>query len=196
MLRNTRTAFCAAIGVALSLFVCHKTVFAAPIASTDPSACSVVVTLPTGEHHSIIVPSRFFAEPENQPTAGDYLVIYRPDGYKSWSPKDVFEQGYRLVESGDEGDMVTTAIGNATAQGDGDAPPTVTAKLRCHYIQTSDTCRTVHLHPVYDNDPSGPNAAWSKATPSRQVSLSITNPAAYERFEEGKEYMVTFTPVT
>lgn len=61
-------------------------------------------------------------------------------------------------------------------------------------IVASDACRTVHLHPVYDSNPSGPNAAWSKATPSGQISLSITNPAAYERFEEGKDYMVTFTP--
>ena len=29
-----------------------------------------------------------------------YLVIY-PDGYKSWSPKDTFENAYRLVTPGE-----------------------------------------------------------------------------------------------
>jgi len=29
-----------------------------------------------------------------------YLVIY-PDGYKSWSPKNTFEDAYRLVTSGE-----------------------------------------------------------------------------------------------
>ena len=33
-----------------------------------------------------------------------YLVVY-PDGYESWSPKDVFEEAYRLV-SDDERRMV------------------------------------------------------------------------------------------
>lgn len=33
-----------------------------------------------------------------------YLVVY-PDGYESWSPKDVFEAAYRLV-SDDERRMI------------------------------------------------------------------------------------------
>ncbi len=32
----------------------------------------------------------------NRETRPGYLVIY-PDGYKSWSPKDVFETAYREV---------------------------------------------------------------------------------------------------
>ena len=30
-----------------------------------------------------------------------YLVIY-PDGYESWSPKEVFEEAYRLVSDGEK----------------------------------------------------------------------------------------------
>ena len=31
-------------------------------------------------------------------TAEGYLVRYQPDGYESWSPKEVFEQAYRQVD--------------------------------------------------------------------------------------------------
>lgn len=31
------------------------------------------------------------------PTVGDYLVVYQ-DGYKSFSPKKAFEEGYNLIE--------------------------------------------------------------------------------------------------
>lgn len=31
------------------------------------------------------------------PTVGDYLVVYQ-DGYKSFSPKKAFEEGYALIE--------------------------------------------------------------------------------------------------
>ena len=34
-----------------------------------------------------------------------YMVVY-PDGYESWSPKDVFETAYRLITDG-EFDLVT-----------------------------------------------------------------------------------------
>lgn len=34
--------------------------------------------------------------PQNREDRPGYLVEY-PDGYKSWSPKEVFENAYRLV---------------------------------------------------------------------------------------------------
>jgi hypothetical protein len=37
----------------------------------------------------------------NEETREGYLVIY-PDGYKSWSPKSVFEQAYRLVSDSEK----------------------------------------------------------------------------------------------
>jgi hypothetical protein len=35
---------------------------------------------------------------DENPTRPGYLVVY-PDGYKSWSPKEVFESAYRLVSA-------------------------------------------------------------------------------------------------
>ena len=72
---------------------------------------------------------------------------------------------------------------------------TVRAKMRCVKAkrdETSENCY-VELQPVYDD--GGENASWSKWTPCGQVSLTISNPAAYNQFEIGKSYMVDFTPV-
>jgi hypothetical protein len=38
------------------------------------------------------------AEPMSQNDRDGYRVIY-PDGYESWSPKNVFEEAYREVSS-------------------------------------------------------------------------------------------------
>lgn len=40
----------------------------------------------------------------------------------------------------------------------------------------------------------GDNASWSKYTPSGELSMTITNPAAYKEFEVGKEFYLDFTP--
>lgn len=104
----SRTATFAAIGIALSVFVCHKQVLAAPIAAVDPDAHALTITLPTGEPHTFAPAEGFFAR--TIPAVGDYFVVYE-DGYQSHSPKAVFEAGYRLVESGTDGDMVSSAIG-------------------------------------------------------------------------------------
>lgn len=39
------------------------------------------------------------------------------------------------------------------------------------------------------------NESWSAATPSGQLNIHISNPAAFEQFEEGKYYYLHFTPV-
>jgi hypothetical protein len=36
------------------------------------------------------------------------------------------------------------------------------------------------------------NESWSQATPSGQLSMHITNPAAFEQFEAGKNYYLIF----
>lgn len=38
------------------------------------------------------------------------------------------------------------------------------------------------------------NKAWSAATPSGRIEMTITNPEAMNRFELGKHYFVDFTP--
>lgn len=40
------------------------------------------------------------AEPEEKDGKPGYKVVY-PDGYVSWSPKDVFEQAYREISGGE-----------------------------------------------------------------------------------------------
>lgn len=74
----------------------------------------------------------------------------------------------------------------------------VRAKFNCFgvaHTQTNDptaVCARVDLMPVYD-DGKG-NAEWSKATPSGQITMWITNPSAIEAFEPDKQYFVDFTP--
>ena len=53
----------------------------------------------------------------------------------------------------------------------------------------------VTLQPVYSADHASPNYSWSQATPSGEVKLTITNPAAYEQFKIGGSYLVTFERV-
>lgn len=70
---------------------------------------------------------------------------------------------------------------------------TVIARLRCHAIKDHGPHgKMVYLSPVYSSDPADPNYSYSKATPSGEVYLNITNPAAYEQFQENKVYDVIF----
>lgn len=39
------------------------------------------------------------------------------------------------------------------------------------------------------------NESWSKYTPSGNLSISITNPEAFEQFQEGKDYYLVFDEV-
>lgn len=74
----------------------------------------------------------------------------------------------------------------------------VVAKMRCverrdcqGSADPAQKSTTVRLQPVYASE--GPNATWSKYTPSGQVEMQITNPAAVEVFELGKCYLVHFS---
>ena len=42
------------------------------------------------------------AEPQERDGKPGYKVVYRPDGYTSWSPKDVFEAAYFPLANGEE----------------------------------------------------------------------------------------------
>lgn len=55
-----------------------------------------------------------------------------------------------------------------------------------------DQATTVKLSAVY-GDGKG-NESWSKWTPQGEISMLITNPAATEFFELGKQVYVDFTP--
>jgi hypothetical protein len=68
----------------------HKVVEAAPIIMHTDGL--VVVRNADGTEEHVKVPEDFGARGE--PSNGDYLVRYQPDGYLSWSPKAAFEDGY------------------------------------------------------------------------------------------------------
>lgn len=79
---------------------------------------------------------------------------------------------------------------------------TIQAKMRCvgnasqqWGNSVNENSRVVRLTPVYDSDPAHPNFAWSQATPAGYTELYITNREAFEAFEVGEEYLVTFAPV-
>jgi hypothetical protein len=64
----------------------------------------------------------------------------------------------------------------------------VRAKFKCQ----GSVNGVVTLWPVTDG--SEENKTFWKYTPGGQITLTITNPAAMEQFEVGKEYYVDFTP--
>lgn len=70
----------------------------------------------------------------------------------------------------------------------------VSAKMRCTSvtIYPGEGGREIKFSAVYSNDPASPNYSWSKYTPQGELSLRVTNPAAYNQFEPGKEYVLLF----
>jgi hypothetical protein len=50
------------------------------------------------------------------------------------------------------------------------------------------------LHAVYSSNPNSANAQWSKWTPSAQLTMTITNPAAFDRVRPGQFVFVDLTP--
>lgn len=73
---------------------------------------------------------------------------------------------------------------------------TIRAKFRCFYAYKSadGSAETVQLHAAYSADPSDPNYSWSKATPGGSLTMTISNPDAMGKFEQGKDYFLDFTP--
>ncbi|EMI5461228.1 hypothetical protein WJT80_00330 [Enterobacter roggenkampii] len=70
----------------------------------------------------------------------------------------------------------------------------VRAKFRCHFIQKTedDSHRTIYMSPVTADTTE--NKSWSKYTPGGQLQMVISNPAAFEHFEQGKEYFIDIQP--
>jgi hypothetical protein len=74
----------------------------------------------------------------------------------------------------------------------------VRAKFKVQSIQDStDQAGKVHsrrvlLHPVYSDNPEHENRAFWQATPTGMLDMWITNPAAFEQFEQGAEYYIDF----
>jgi hypothetical protein len=67
-------------------------------------------------------------------------------------------------------------------------PKNVRAKFLCTNIAGTQ----VSLSAVVGS--TGENASWSAATPSGSITMNISNPDALERFTQGAEYYIDFTP--
>lgn len=48
---------------------------------------------------------------------------------------------------------------------------------------------------VYSEDKNSENYSFSIATPSLSLNMTITNPGAFGKLEQGKEYYLDFIPV-
>lgn len=71
----------------------------------------------------------------------------------------------------------------------------IRAKFIVESITETAYSRTVKMRAVMAGDGKG-NESWSQATPSGELTMVVTNPAAYSQFEVGKPYFLDFTPAT
>lgn len=53
----------------------------------------------------------------------------------------------------------------------------------------------VTLSAVYSSDPGSENYSYSQATPNATLQMYISNPDAFDFFEPGAEYVLTFEKV-
>ena len=74
----------------LPKYKCHKQVWALKIAKIDGN----LITAVNSEYAPLFVSDEYLAK--HKPFVGGYYVVYA-DGYKSFSPADVFEDGYSLI---------------------------------------------------------------------------------------------------
>jgi len=79
----------------LAEWQCHKVVKAGRLITlvhdADDGGFVLTVEDANGVPCKVTVPEDFFAR--GAPIVDDYIVVYE-DGYKSWSPKKAFEEGY------------------------------------------------------------------------------------------------------
>lgn len=133
----SRTALFAALGLALSVFVCHKQVLAAPIVAAFPLKQELTILLPTGEPHTFKVADGFFAR--SVPLPGDYFVVY-DDGYQSHSPKAAFEEGYHAAS---EGASILMGPQNPTGWKLEELLPQIAREIEAKTLKIADDPRTV-----------------------------------------------------
>ena len=75
---------------------------------------------------------------------------------------------------------------------------TVRAKVLCTQITPNEVGghSTLYFSAVYSGDPDSENAAFTDATPSLNLSMTIApNKPAAQLFEQGQEYYLDFTRV-
>lgn len=69
----------------------------------------------------------------------------------------------------------------------------VTAKFICNAVEDKPDyqAKEIKMSAVVGGDGKG-NESWSKYTPSGNLTMWITNPDAFNQFEKGKEYFLSF----
>lgn len=70
----------------------------------------------------------------------------------------------------------------------------VRAKFQCNSINKSADNSSAVVNMMAVTTGSAENESWSKYTPSGQLQMVISNPAAVEYFEQGKEYYIDIQP--
>lgn len=72
---------------------------------------------------------------------------------------------------------------------------TIRAKFVCNAKIPSYGSTTVVLNAVYSSDPNSENKAFTDATPSGNIQISIADDKpALEAFQIGQAYYIDFTP--
>ncbi|EPU6896136.1 hypothetical protein ACLZTU_23450 [Raoultella ornithinolytica] len=66
----------------------------------------------------------------------------------------------------------------------------VRAKFQCNSINKSPDNTSAVVNLIAVTTGSTENESWSKYTPSGQLQMVISNSAAFEQFEQGKEYFI------
>lgn len=73
-------------------------------------------------------------------------------------------------------------------------------ELKHVHVDGPDVYAEVIMSPVFGSYPGASgkdddNKQWSKWTPSGELKMAVTNPAAISQFDVGKAYYLDFTPV-
>jgi len=71
------------------------------------------------------------------------------------------------------------------------------ALMTCHAVEDEKYKEAkrgehVRLEAYASGGDDDPNKSWSEATPSGRVEMFISNPGAWGKFEQGKNYYVDF----
>jgi hypothetical protein len=70
----------------------------------------------------------------------------------------------------------------------------IRAKFRCDSVETYDLgAGVVNEHVRFDAAIDDGNKSWSEWTPSGQLSMTISNPQAQGKFQEGSFYYLDFS---
>jgi len=72
---------------------------------------------------------------------------------------------------------------------------TVTDVLERKDAAGQPIAQIVRMNPSYVSNPSNPNHAFWKATPTGNLEMQISNPSAFDFFKPGKSYWLDFSAV-